>query len=248
MNNFMRGTAYLLTSIPLLFTKGLKRFVLLPILFNFALFIGLFFIGYHYLFPYTSFYLDQLPSWLNFLHSMFFVIFILGFFLIFLSMFMVIFNVIAAPFNGLLAEKAQTLFFHATTPPVSFAMIAWRSIKRQGQFLMYFIPRFLLMCLLFFVPFIQPIYPLLWFIFTAWMLSMQYQDLVMDNNLISFQSMRKKTQFKKALLLGFGALINLLSFIPVLNIIIMPAAVIGSVSMFHKEIQGIKKMKRSDSL
>lgn len=248
MNNFMQGATYLLTSIPLLFTKGLKRFVLLPILFNFALFVGLFLMGYHYLFPYTSFYLDQLPSWLNFLHSMFFVIFILGFFLIFLSMFMVVFNVIVAPFNGLLAEKAQTLFFHTATPSASFTIIAWRSIKRQGQFLIYFIPRFLAMCLLFFVPFIQLIYPLLWFAFTAWILSMQYQDLVMDNNVISFQSMREKINSKKALLLGFGALINVLSLIPILNIIIMPAAVIGSVSMFHKEIQGVKKMKRSDSL
>ena len=39
------------------------------------------------------------------------------------------------------------------------------------------------MGLLFFVPFIHPFYPFLWFIFNAWMLNLQYQDFVMDNNL-----------------------------------------------------------------
>lgn len=225
MNDFTRGMSYLIKGGKALFTQGLKRFILLPILFNFIFFSGLFYVIYHYLFPYSNEYINQLPTWLHFLNSVFFILFFISFFLISLSVFTVIFNVVAAPFYGLLAERAQALLFKSTTPPLSLTAVAWRSIKRQGQFLLYYFPRFIAMCLLFFVPVIQPIYPLLWFVFNAWMLSLQCQDFVMDNNLIDFKPMKDKLQHKKWLTLGFGSLINITSVVPILNIIIMPAAV-----------------------
>lgn len=224
----LRGIRHLLTS-------GLKRFIILPMIFNFILFGGLFYFTYHYLFSYSAYYLDKLPSWLSFLSGVLLIIFIISFFLLFLSLFTVFFNVIAAPFNGLLAEKTQFLLYGIPTPSLPFSQMALRSIKRQGQFLKYFLPRLLGMCFLFFVPFLHPIYPFLWFLFTAWMLSIQYQDFPMDNNLISFREMRQKIKNNKMRSLGFGSLINLISLIPVLNILIMPAAVIGS-TMFYCEI------------
>lgn len=232
MNKFFHGMLYMLRGIRHLFTHGLKRFIILPMTLNFILFIGLFYFTYHYLFSYTSYYLDKLPSWLSFLSGLFFIIFIICFFLLFLSMFTVFFNVIAAPFNGLLAEKTQILLYDSPTPSQPFSKMAIRSIKRQGQFLRYYLVRLLGICLLFFVPFIQPIYPLLWFFFSAWMLSIQYQDFAMDNNLISFKDMQQNVKNNKLLSLGFGAFINLASFVPVLNILIMPAAVIGSTMLY----------------
>lgn len=237
MNSFTRGMFYPIKGLRYLGTKGLKRYILLPILFNFILFAALFYFIHHYWLPYSDRYLNQLPSWLSFLHGVFFIVFLASFFLLFLSMFTVLFNVIAAPFNGLLAEKAQALFCHSHPPSSSFMSIAWRSVKRQGQFLMYFIPRFIGMCLLFFVPFIQPVYPMLWFLFNAWILSMQYHDFVMDNNLIDFKTMQEKLQQKRLLLLGFGSLINILSIVPLLNLIMMPAAVIGGVMSYQAEFK-----------
>ena len=236
MNDFSRGMLYLLKGVNALFTKGLKRFILLPLLFNFILFSGLFYVIYHYLFPYSVEAINQLPAWLHFLQSIFFIIFFISFFLLSLSVFTVIFSVIAAPFYGLLAEKAQALLFKSTTPAVSFATVAWRSIKRQGQFLLYYFPRFFGMCVLFFVPFIQPIYPFLWFAFNAWMLSIQCQDFVMDNNLIDFKPMKDKLQQKKWVTLGFGSMINFGCAIPILNILTIPAAVIGSVILYKNEM------------
>jgi len=57
----------------------------------------------------------------------------------------------------------------------------------------------------------------------------------MDNNLIGFQEMREKIKNNKMQSLGFGSLINIISFIPLLNILTMPAAVIGSVIMYCEE-------------
>ncbi|MBA2710316.1 MAG: sulfate transporter CysZ [Tatlockia sp.] len=235
MRDFLKGMIFLMLGVRHLFTPGLKRFVLLPMLFNFLLFSGLFYLLYHYAFPYSNYYIDQLPSWLHFLSGLILVIIAISFFLLFLSMFTVLFNLVAAPFNGLLAEKAQILLYETKIPSLSLTEITIRTIKRQLQFLGFFIPRFLGMVILFFVPFIHPIYPFLWFWFTAWILSIQYQDFVMDNNLISFDVMRIKIKERTMLSLGFGSFINLLSFIPVLNLITLPAAVIGGVLLYCEE-------------
>ncbi len=240
MLNFFKGMRYFLLGFKLLLTPGLKRYIIIPMVFSCVLFTGLFYLSYHYLIPYASHYVDKLPSWLSFLSSVLMLVFIIMFVLLFLTMFTVIFNVIAAPFNGLLAEKAQKILYGKSVPSVNFPVMAIGAFKRQGQFLWYFVPRFLGMCLLFFVPFIQPLMPFIWFFFTAWMLSMQFQDVSLDNNLVSFYEMRQIVKTNKMRSLGFGSLINLASFIPFLNILTMPAAVIGSTIIYcdsHKRFR-----------
>ncbi|MDP3270157.1 MAG: sulfate transporter CysZ, partial [Legionella sp.] len=75
MNRFFQGMMYLIMGLRTLSTKGLKRFIILPIAFNLLLFAGLFYLIYYYLSPYTYYYLDKLPSWLGFLSWVFFVLF-----------------------------------------------------------------------------------------------------------------------------------------------------------------------------
>jgi CysZ protein len=217
---------------------GLKRFILLPILFNILLFILSFYLIYHYVFPYSHDYINTLPSWLSFLSNLILIIFAVSFFFLFLSMFTVLFNLVAAPFNGLLAEKTQNLLYKTKIPSLSLSEMTFRTIKRQCQFLAYFVPRFLGMIVLFFVPFIHPVYPFLWLIFTAWILSIQYQDFVMDNNLINFREMRSMIKGRGMLSLGFGIGINFISFIPLLNLLAIPAAVIGGVILYFEEYNG----------
>lgn len=241
MFNFFEGMHYFIRGFKQLLTPGLRRFIIIPMLFNLILFIGLFYLGYHYVLPYTYHYIDKLPSWLSFLNHILLVLFVLGFALIFFVMFTVVFNAIAAPFNGLLAEKVQKLLYSRAIPPIAFANMTVRTLKRQGQFLKYFIPRFLTMAILFFIPFIQPIFPLMWFLFTAWMLSMQFQDLAFDNNLINFYDMQSVIRANKMRSLGLGSAINLIGFIPILNIVIMPAAVIGSTMLFCETNPEVKR-------
>jgi CysZ protein len=232
MVSFLRGMWYMVRGFRALSTPGLKRYIVLPILLNILLFAGLFYFSYHYLYPYANHYLDKLPSWLSFLSGVFFILFIICFFLLFLYLFTVVFNIIAAPFNSLLAEKAQTILYKLPIPSQPFYEMAIRSMKRQGQFLFYYLSRLLIVALLFFVPFIQPVYPFIWFLFTAWIISIQYQDFAMDNNLVRFKEMQEQVKDNKMRSLGFGTLINLTSFIPLLNLLIMPAAVIGSIMIY----------------
>lgn len=100
ISDFTRGMFYLLKGVQALFTKGLKRFILLPLLFNFLLFSGLFYVIYHYLFPYSVEYLNQFPTWLHFLQGVFFILFFASFFLISLinvTSFVPVLNIIIMP-------------------------------------------------------------------------------------------------------------------------------------------------------
>lgn len=235
MGDFIRGMHYFILGLSHLTAKGLKRFIVLPIIFNCLLFIGLFYFSYNYLYAYTHYYISLLPAWLHFLNWLFLILLFVSFFLLFFVTFTVFFNLIVSPFNGLLAEKAQRLFYQSDIPTSSFLHATLRSIKRQGKFLCYFLPRFLGMIILFFIPLIHPIYPFLWFLFNSWILSIQYQDFVMDNNLVSFDKMKEKIQDKAMLSFGFGACINITSIIPFINLIALPAAVIGSVFLYSNE-------------
>ncbi|KTD52767.1 sulfate transporter CysZ [Legionella quateirensis] len=245
MNQFFHGMLYLLQGFQHLLTHGLKRFIIVPMALNFILFAGLFYFTYHYVFSFTSYYLDKLPSWLSVLSGIFFIIFIISFFLLFFSLFTVVFNVIAAPFNGLLAEKTQIILYNSRPPSLPFFKMALRTMKRQGEFLKFYLLRFFGICLLFFVPFIQPVYPFLWFLFTSWMISVQYQDFAMDNNLVSFQDLKQNVKNNKMRSLGFGTCINLVSFIPIVNILVMPAAVIGSTMLFCENNKHLRRTSPS---
>ncbi|MGL5742727.1 MAG: sulfate transporter CysZ [Legionella sp.] len=234
MRNFFYGMRCMLLGIRHLFLKGLKRFILLPLLVNFMMFAGMFYLVYHYLLPYATSYLNQLPSWLSFLSGVFLLLFIISFFLMFLSVFTVVFNLVAAPVNGLLAEKVQKLLYRSSIPSLPFHQTMIRSVKRHGAFILYFLPRFAGMCVLFFITLVQPIYPILWFLFNAWILSIQYQDFAMDNNLICFKEMREQIAGNRMLLFGFGSSIILVSLVPILNVLTMPASVIAGTILYFE--------------
>ncbi|KTD23376.1 putative sulfate transport protein CysZ [Legionella lansingensis] len=236
MRDFFTGIYYFFSGLRSLNKKGLRRFVVMPVIFNLFVYGAIAYLGYHYLSPWADYYISKLPHWLSFLSVVFTILFFLLFILFFLTTFSVLANLFAAPFNGLLAERAQKILQNASIPERGFGKAVIQSIKRQGQFIAYYVPRLLLMCFLFFLPPFHPMLPFLWFVFNAWILSIQYQDFVMDNNLIDFKTMRSMISNNKSLSLGFGFAASLLSFVPFMNLLVMPAAVIGATNMFYLKI------------
>ena len=197
-------------------------------------------LGIHYFDALVHWIDGQLPSWLQWLSWLLWFSFAIGFVLVFVFGFTFIANFIAAPFNGLLSEKVQE---HLTgTPPYSAKMSVWDVVKdlprilgRQLRLLGYYLPRVLLIGILFFIPIVQIIAGILWFVFSAWMMSLQYMDFPMDNNRIGFVEMRKQLKTKRISALGFGAVVVLLSSIPFINFFVMPAAVAGATKFWVDE-------------
>ena len=86
-----------------------------------------------------------------------------------------------------------------------------------------------------FIPVLNVIVALLWLVFGAWMMVIQYIDYPMDNNGLSFLAMRRSLNQQRLLHLGFGGGVSILLMIPLLNFFAMPIAVAGATALYVAE-------------
>jgi len=77
----------------------------------------------------------------------------------------------------------------------------------------------------------------LWFLYTAWMLAFQYVDYPMGNHGYKFTAIRARLRGRRLLGLGFGAATAAMTLVPVLNFVVMPAAVAGATALWVRELR-----------
>jgi CysZ protein len=177
-----------------------------------------------------------LPNWLQWLHWVIWILSLLfsGVILLFVSTFLV--NLIAGPFNSILAEKVLDYLNSADKiVQVSVMRSVPSSVWRQMQFLGYYLPRAVLYLLLFLIPIIQIVAAILWFMFNAWVFALQYLDYPMDLHGISILQMKEKMRQRRGLCLGFGSGVVLLALIPFVNFVIVPVAVVAATLLWAEE-------------
>ncbi len=231
----MLGIQYLIDGFKLIFQPRLRRFAIIPIGINIILFIGLFYILKYYFGEFNHWVDHYLPHWLHWLTGLLWLVFFISFFLIILYTFVTITNLICAPFYSLLAEKVE---FHLTgkmPQGQNFSATlrdAPRIIRRQLSLLgSYLIPACCLL-ILFFIPIIQTIAPVLWFVFNAWYITLQYVDYPSDNHKISLSQVKSTLKNNRVLSLTFGSSVLLTTMIPIINIFTGPAAVAGATKLW----------------
>ena len=138
--------------------------------------------------------------------------------------------------SGLLAEQLEARLTGATPPDVGVFGIMKdipRIMKREWQKLAWYLPRAIVLLLLYFIPGVgQTVAPVLWFLFSAWMLAIQYCDYPFDNHKVPFKTMREALRSRKVMNMQFGALTSLFTMIPVLNLVILPVAICGATAMW----------------
>ncbi|OTA17728.1 sulfate transporter CysZ [Xenorhabdus beddingii] len=230
------GIHYIAQGWRLITRSGIKRFVLLPLLANILLLGGSFWWLYQKLDSWIQWTLDKIPNWMQWLSFLIWPLAVISILLIFTYFFSTLANFIASPFNGLLAEKLEADLTGIPAPDTGIIGLLKdtpRILKRELVKILYYIPRALVLLLLYFIPGIgQTIAPVLWFIFSAWMLLIQYCDYPFDNHKVSFSAMRSTLRQDKIDNLQFGAAVSILTMIPIVNLFIMPVAVCGATAMW----------------
>lgn len=193
--------------------KGLRRFVIMPILLNVVLLTGLFWLFVSQISTMIDWVMSFIPDWLSFLNVILLVLSIGSILLFFYFAFTTLSGFIAAPFNGLLAEKVEKMLTGEAVNEDGLAEIMKdvpRMLNREWQKLWYSLPKFVGLFLLSFIPVIgQTIIPVLTFLFTCWMMAIQYCDYPFDNHKISFGIMKNALGERRSQSLTFGALITL---------------------------------------
>lgn len=236
--NPLRGAGYLLRGAGMLNTPGLRTFVLIPLLVNIVLFVGAIWLLVDQFDVWVGYWMNQLPGWMSFLDWLLWPMFAgLVLILVYYS-FNIVANFIAAPFNGLLAEKVELRLRGKIDSADSWQELLKmvpQALGREIAKLRYYLPRFLLILVLTFIPGVNLLAPLLWFLFGAWMMAIQYCDYPMDNNRVSFGQMKLLLKSHRMTALGFGGLVQLGMLIPVINLILMPTAVVGATIYWVEE-------------
>ncbi|MDF2866806.1 MAG: CysZ-type sulfate transporter [Gammaproteobacteria bacterium] len=235
---------YLLHGFQLIWQPGIRRYAFIPIIINLLLFIGLGILASHYFKDFLAWFNNHIPTWLQWLNPVLWILFLTVVILIATYTFTFFANLVAAPFNGLLAEQVERYLTHkidsSPTSLLGLVKDAPRSVGRQLRYLSYFLPRAFLILLIFLIPGGQIIAPPLWFIFNGWTMALQYLDYPMDNHRVSFTVMQQQLKQQRLASLGFGITIVLFTMIPLVNLFVMPAAVAGATKLWLKNFNSAK--------
>ncbi|MEQ1530137.1 MAG: EI24 domain-containing protein, partial [Methylococcales bacterium] len=135
-------------------------------------------------------------------------------------------NLLAAPFYGRLAAKTLAVVtgqpLAVVEPPIAKVMSA--ELKRAGYFALRTVPLLILSV----IPGINLIAPLLWALFGAWGMALEYMAYPLENAGILFAEQKKLLASVRLGSLSFGGIAALGLAVPLLNIFVAPAAVIGA--------------------
>ncbi len=236
MANPVSGAQYLMRGFQLIRTKGVRRFVFVPLAVNLVLFASAFGYLFSQLDGIIADVMGYLPDWLSWLNYLLWPLAVITILVVFSFIFSAVANWIAAPFNGILAERMELHLTGERLPDDGFMDLVKdtpRLIGREWAKLKYYLPRAIGFLLLFFIPFIgPPIFSVIWFFFTAWMMAIQYLDYPFDNHKITFQDMKLALKYQRGASFSFGATTTLFSMVPILNLVIMPVAVCGATAMW----------------
>jgi CysZ protein len=224
----LAGAAYLLRGLNMLRSPELRRFVWGPLLINLVLFSLGIWLGIHYF----SAVLDWLmPGWLDWLRWLLWPLFALLLIVFAFFTFTVVANLIASPFYGPLAVKVfeklgVDLAGGVKEGRMGSAIVA--DLGSQLRRMRYFAARALPLLLASTIPGVNLIAGLLWLLFGAWSLSLEYMAYPLETQGMLFPQQREMAKAYRWETLGFGIAVLLGLSIPLLNILIPPAAVVGA--------------------
>ena len=246
-NTPLDGASYLIRGLRMITRPGIRPFVMIPLAVNIAVFSLLIWLGIDQFELLMDRFLPDDESWLAWLRWLLWPLFAIAILLIVFYSFTVIANLIAAPFNGLLAEKVeqrlggslpqQTGGFKQVMKDLLPALLS--ELRKISYFLLRAIP----LLILFIIPGINLIAPFLWIAFGAWFLALEYGDYPMANHGLAFKAQRRRLRQTRLTALAFGGSLTLMMMVPLLNFVAMPAAVAGATIFWHERLQGLPEPK-----
>ncbi len=238
-NNPLSGGGYLIQGLRLLLRPGLRRYLIAPLTINVLVFSAIGWLGIHLFGDFLDWLLPE-SGWLSYLRWLLWPFFALVLMLITFYTFTIVANLIAAPFNSLLAERVEVLLTGnpPSQPSGPFLRTILPAIRSELGKIAYYLLRATPLLVLSLIPGINVVASPLLLAFNAWFLSLEYLDYPMGNGGLAFREQLPRVRGMRQTALGFGGTLMLLMMIPVLNFLAMPAAVAGATAFWCGEREG----------
>jgi CysZ protein len=248
LSNPISGVSYFFQGLSLIFKPGIRQWMLIPLLINIILFSALIYLAWSY-FPIASeFFIAQvqgiLPDWtwlVDLMRWLMLPLFIVLALTVIFFCFTFVANIIGGPFNSLLSAAVEKHLtgekpVEASSDSLFKGIIS--AIAESISRLFYYVKWAIVLLIISFVPMINIASPILWFLFAAWLICLEYADVPLGKNNYNFSAQRKLLAEKRLLALGFGSTVTLVMLIPVINFFVMPTAVAGATAMWVHEFKG----------
>ncbi len=237
ITGLFRGFGYVFSGLSLIMQQGIRPFIVVPLLINIVIFSGGIWLATSQLDAWMA---RLLPSWLTWLEWLLWPIFaVLIFFAVF-YVFSIVANILAAPFNSVLAERVEARLNGQPVPEFegykSLPALIVRTFRSELGKLWYMGKWLVLVLIITIIPGINIIAPVAWTLFGAWMLAIEYADYPMGNHNLFFNDELKALKKHRGEALGFGWLLSLMTAIPVVNFFAMPVGVAGATTFWVKTL------------
>lgn len=225
------GIYYIIYGIKMLRFSEIRTFILIPLAINILIFaIATSYVWYRTseLAEYVEF---ELPDWLSFCQYLVIPLVLLVFMVLSYYLFATVAGILAAPFNGILAGKADEIIQQRRLKDESVSTTLKdvpRIIAHILRVLAYTLPRMLLALLMLLIPVVGYI---CWLVFSGWIVAIGYLDCAGDNHHKSLKSLVESMRVNRTACIGFGISVYFMMLIPFLNLFVIPAAVCGSTKL-----------------
>ena len=228
-NNPVLAVGYFFRGLRLLSRQELRKFILIPVFINVVLYSIALVLAYYYV---SDLIYQFIPDWLSWLSWILWPLFFISFFIVGFFTFSVLANLLAAPFYGKLSAKTLSMISGQTREvkeqPLTKVMMA--EVGRVG----YLFSRAIPLLVLSIIPGLNIIAPFFWALFGAWGSALEYMAYPLENEGVLFAEQKQIVRKVRLGALSFGGVTMLGLTLPVLNIIVAPAAVIGATVYFNE--------------
>lgn len=250
-SGFFRGISYVFQGFSLITQKGIRPFVLIPLLVNIGVFSFAIWLAKSQFDQLMTKMLAWLPSWLSWVEWILWPIFAVLILIAVFYSFTIIANLIASPFNALLAERVEQKLSGQTIAEENGIKAvlknSGKAISSEVSKVMYSLKWLPILLIITVIPGLNIIAPFTWAIYGAWMLSLQYTDFAMGNHQLFVKDELPLLRKNRAVALGFGGILTILMMIPVVNFFVMPVGVAGGAAFWVDKLSKSRQMSLNPS-
>lgn len=260
MSQINDTTRFLQRGFQLTLKKSMRPWVIVPMIFNIVLFSLLYWLGIHYINSWFSELANgwQLSGFFSFLNSA--IPYLIGalklllwvlLFVVFASVFTLAVQLVASPFLGFLAEKVNHETSPQPLPEESLLATTKRTLLRETAKLWAWLWRAVLVLfvvlILYLIPGLNMLAPVIWFLFCGWMMALQYIDYGADCRQTSLKHLNQAMHGKRWLVLGFGCIMLGLTMLPLINLFIMPVGVVTGTLIWNERLSPDRLLLTADN-
>lgn len=246
----LKGISHVRDGFKLIRLRGVKRYVAIPTLINIILFTTAIWYGY---IKFDDLLEQFLPSWLDWLEFLIWPILFFAALVIIFFAFTLVANLFGAPFNGVLSQKIEDKIevrinhdkSSSGETPASDAKINYLELLRGARIglsnefrkLFYIAIRAIPLLLIWLIPGINLFAPIIWFLFGAWLLAIEYLDYPMGNRDYTFKQQLMLIKQNRFLCMGMGMGLMVMTIIPILNFFAMPVGVAAATALWTEHLK-----------